>query len=276
MYQLAIMAYLSTPYRTAMALIFILHTFAGAPWQEAYQEVQEHEKFAPYLPDIAEKKGWRAMEKSAIRWGNRFLKYGAVHTKKRVRMRSMAGITPDEAKLASFLLKTGWTEYEKLHGRVYEIHHYFSSLKQALRKSPQLKAIYEKYHVAGEAKKRREFMQQLYKYDKLLRIRRRHIKYALSEELMARRQTRAKSLLARAATEPDFLERIFFVDECAIIFDHEIAKGVHVYCDAHDKGYRFVIPFKKAKPNQQIKVRVLAAVNYHTGAFFLELQEAVE
>jgi hypothetical protein len=43
-----------------------------------------------------------------------------------------------------------------------------------------------------------------------------------------------------------------------------------VYCDAHDKGYRFFIPYKKANPNQQIKVRIMAAVNYYNGTFFLE------
>ena len=43
-----------------------------------------------------------------------------------------------------------------------------------------------------------------------------------------------------------------------------------MYCDAHDKGYRFVIPFKKLNPSQKIKVRILAAVNWHDGTFFLE------
>jgi hypothetical protein len=265
------MAYYTTPCRTALAMVFLVHLCTGLTWKQAHRAVREKGDMKSVLPEIEdkEKQQWRRMQKAAIRVGRKLIAVGAVYNRKR--KQKLSSITPDEAKLASMLLKTGWMEYQHVGGRhITTKHHCFTSLKTALLKSRHLRDIYKKFIGPNPAKKRWQFMQQLYKHDPLLRIRRRHTKYAYSGIEMENRFKRAKSLLARDARDPDFLKRVFFVDECSIIFDHEIRKGVHVYCDAHDKGYRFVIPYRKANPNQQIKVRIMAAVNYHTGAFFLE------
>lgn len=264
------MAYSSMGYRAAVAMVYILHIFSGAPWTDAYAAVQTDEDIGGFLPELKNKKQAESMRKRALFWGKRLIRKQDLGNKQRVNMKKVSSITPDEARLAAFLLKTGWHEYKQKNGRWWKFHHYFTSLKQALRKCPQLKAIYQKFVEPNPNKKRRQFMRQLYKYDELLRVRRLHIKYELDLSLKKQRRNRGASLLRRLEREPDLLERILFVDECAIIFDHEISKGAHVYCDAHDKDYRFVIPFKKADPNKKIKVRIMAAVNYHTGAFFLE------
>lgn len=97
-----------------------------------------------------------------------------------------------------------------------------------------------------------------------------HIKYYLNDEEQEKRQKRAKQFLNRSRRDPNWLKDVYFVDECAITFDHEIRKGVRIYCDAHDKGYKYVIPCKKVDPNKKIKVHIFAAVNYREGACFLE------
>jgi hypothetical protein len=264
------MAYMSLRLRVALAMVFMAFTFGNVQWQEAYEAVRRDKEFKGILP---EQEMTKSQIRQAQRLGKKFQDTGSVHNKPK-QTNKMPSITPDEAKLAAFLLKSGWTEWKTQGRHRYQQHNYFSSLEEALGQSPQLRSIFDKFTGGGtnqdHPKHRRRFMEELYKHDNLLRVRRRHMKYAYDEELMQKRQTRAKSLLTRSRREPDFLKRVFFVDECAIVFDHEIRKGVHVYCDAHDKGYRFVIPFKKAKPSQKIKVRILAAVNYHTGAFFLE------
>ena len=210
---------------------------------------------------------WTESDSTYVRrWGGRFLDDGTVHTKEREYEMDVDSITDEEAKTAAMILKSGYTEsFDCGHGRTHEEHHYFTTLTQALEKSPQLRAIKEKYELTNRA-----FMQAMYAADPLLKRRRIHIKYDLDEDLKQERKDRAYYFLNKTDRDPDWLKRVYFVDECSIAFDHVIRKGVHVYCDAHDKGYRFVIPFKKLNPSQKIKVRILAAVNYHDGTFFLE------
>jgi hypothetical protein len=261
------MAYLGMTKRIALVVVYLIRIYNSMQWQAAYQFARQKPWIRELLTDDKLSKSDR---RQASRWGKRFERVGSVATKKRVFTIKPGDITPDEAKIAAMILKSGYMTRTTHHGRIQETHHYFSSLRQALSQSPQLMSIYQKYGYGTPGKKHRQFMEALYKHDPLLRIRRQHIKYALGAELMAERKQRATSLWARAHREPHFLERIFFVDECAIVFDHEIRKGIHVYCDAHDKGYRYVIPYKKLKANQKIKVRIMAAVNYHTGACFIE------
>lgn len=139
-----------------------------------------------------------------------------------------------------------------------------------MEKCPQLKNIYDKYDDECDDVTPQQFMEALYKWDPMLKTRRIHIKYALSDQLKTERQRKAKILYDRALRQADFLQRLFFVDECGIILDHELRKGTHVYCDAHDKAYRFVIPFQKLNPNKQIKIKIIGAVNMLTGPVFLE------
>lgn len=258
--------------RVALAVVYCLHVLAAMQWQAAYVAARADKELASVLPegDMTD-----TLKRAARRVGKKFMEVGTVANlprAKKVKTRSLlSAITPDEAKLASYLLKTGYVERTPIgHGRYREEHFYYESLGVAMEKCPHLKSIYDKYAAMCDKVDHQTFMEALYKYDPLLRVRRIHMKYALSEELKAQRQRRANSLLTRAGREPNFLQRLFFVDECGINFDHEIRKGVHVYCDAHDKGFRFVIPVRKLSPNKGIKVKVMGAVNMLTGPIFME------
>lgn len=258
--------------RVALVAAFLIQVLTAHTWQAAFAAVQKHDDLKG---SFTNEDMTKTQKQEARRLGKKFLKAGTVENMPRTKKVNthvlLSAITPDEAKLASFLLKSGYVERTATgHGRYREEHNYFESLTGAMERSPQLKSIYDKYAAMCKNVTPQSFMQALYKYDPLLCVRRIHMKYALDKELRAQRKTKATSFLTRAKREPDFLERLFFVDECAINFDHEIRKGVHVYCDAHDKGYRYVIPVKKLSANKGIKVKVMGAVNMVTGAVFLE------
>jgi hypothetical protein len=266
------MVYRSDMERVALCVVYCLHIFLALPWQAAYDAARCHKALENYLPegDMSE-----ADQQEARRAGKKFIGDATVknlpHTKHLNTHTLLQAIPPDEAKMASFILKTGYTESFPLpDGEVHTEHNYYTTLGDALDHSPALNGIYLKYKAMFEDLTHAEFMRALYKYDPLLRERRVHIKYALDDELKDQRLHKARYFYGKANSDPNWLKRIFFVDECAINFDHEIRKGVHVYCDAHDKGYRFVIPFEKLQPNKGIKVKVMGAVNMLTGPIFLE------
>jgi hypothetical protein len=209
--------------RVALAVVYFLQIFVTHRWATAYAAARKHEGIMDILPegDMTE-----AQQQEARRMGKKFLTSGTIanapHQKKINTNHLLNCITPDEAKLAAFILKTGYTEYiPQPHGRPLEEHFYYEHLKQAVEKSPQLKSIYDKYADMCDDVTPCKFMEALYKYDPLLRVRRIHIKYALDEELKQHRLTRAKTLLRRAQHEANFLQRLFFVDECGIVFDHD-------------------------------------------------------
>lgn len=256
---------LSKALRVACAICYLVAHFSDQSQQavwDAYHFFDEHDEEMGYTGTWTE-----TIRKRVVREGKHFMTRGTVENKKRELPPDPNSITPDEAKTASFILKSGYTEAFPLgHGRGYGTeHHYFTSLKQALHKSPQLLAIQEKFCLTN-----RKFLAAMYKYDPLLKTRRIHIKWALDDKLKDKRVKLAKKYIDKARKEPTFLKNTYFVDECAICFDHETRKGVHVYCDAYDKGYKFVIPFAKAHPSQKIKVHIMLAVNYYTGASFYE------
>lgn len=270
--KVAKMPYRSDMDRVALTVVFCLHVFHHLPWQAAYDAARCDPVLEKSLPLGAMSK---TDQQEARRVRKKFLQEATVknlpHPKQVNMHKLLSAIPEDEAKMASFLLKSGYVERTPTHhGHYMEEHHYFTSLGQALDKCPALKGIYDKYNALCDDVTPQTFMEGLYKWDPLLRTRLVHIKYALSDDLKAERKHRAETLYNRAQREADFLSRIFFVDECAICFDHEIRKGVHVYCDAHDKGYRFVIPFRKRNPNKKIKVKVMGAVNLVTGPVFME------
>lgn len=258
--------------RTALVTVYFIHLLTAVTWQEAYTTARNDKEIASILP---EGEMSDTMQKEARRVGKKFVAAGTVENLPRAKKvktnKLLSAITPDEAKLASFILKQGYTKLTPMgHGRYRDEHFYYETLGDALNKCPQLKSMYDKYAEQCDDVCPQTFMEALYKYDPFLRIRRIHMKYALDDKLREERRKRADSLLKRADKEPEFLKRLFFVDECAINFDHEIRKGIHVYCDAHDKGYRFVIPVEKLSPNKSIKVKVMGAVNMLTGPVWME------
>lgn len=266
------MPYKSNEERTAWAVVYCLHVFLYMPWAAAYAAGRGDAHLGKFL--LAEEMS-RSDQQEARRCGKKLIQNATVanlpHDKKLNTHKLLSAIPGDEAKLASCLLKTGYVERTPNgHGRFNEEHHYFTSLTSALEQCPPLRGIYEKYSAMCDKVTPELFMAALYKWDPLLRERRIHIKYALDEELKEQRQTKADYFFKQAKNNPEWLKRIFFVDECGINFDHEIRKGVTVYCDAHDKGYRFVIPFQKLQANRAIKVKVMGAVNMLTGPVFLE------
>lgn len=258
--------------RVALCVVYCLHIFLALPWQAAYDAARCDKVLEQYL-----KEGVMSVadQQEARRVGKKFLQDATVknlpHTKHVNTNSLLSAIPPDEAKLASFILKQGYTESTPLpDDEVYTEHNYFTSLQDAMDHSFALRGIYEKYEAMCENVTHAKFMRALYKYDPLLRVRRIHMKYALDDDLKEERQHKARYFYSKANSDPDWLKRIFFVDECAVNFDHEINKGVHVYCDAHDKGYRFVIPFEKLEPSKGIKMKVMGAVNMLCGPIFLE------
>jgi hypothetical protein len=255
---------LSQEARLALGVCFLMaamtNRHAGDLWPQ-------HDFFTKHNQEIGYKGVWTdAMRKAAQYHGQKLRDEGTVLNKTREMHPPLTTITTDEAKLAAFILKSGYTEHTRLaSGRIRSEHSYFTSLGQALEKSPQLASIKLKYGLPDK-----QLWTAMHKADPLLQRHRIHFMRALDEEAKHKRLTRARWFLSRANKDSTFLERIYFIDECAICFDHETRKGVHVYCDAFDKGYKYVIPYKKVKPNQKIKVHILVAVNAKTGATFLE------
>lgn len=270
--KVAKMPYRQDMQRVALTVVYCLHFFVHLNWQAAYAAARCNKELAPYL---AAEVMSTADQQEARRAGKKFIREATVknlpHVKKPNMHKLQSAISPDEAKLASYLLKTGYTESTPIGpNRTHTEHHYYTTLTGAMEKCPALKGIYDKYDAMCDDVTPSEFMAALYKWDPLLRERRIHIKYALDQDLKDKRQQKATYFHRKAQQDPNWLRRIFFIDECAINFDHEIRKGVHVYCDAHDKGVRFVIPFEKLDANKAIKVKVMGAVNMLTGPVFLE------
>jgi hypothetical protein len=256
---------ISRQLRLALGVCFLIATMTSDTRSKVWAR---YDFFTEYYEELGYTGKWTNTMDHAARYnGAKLQDQGTVLNKKRVKKWKLSTITPDEAKLASFILKTGYTEYTPMvgGGRTKEVHHYYTSLDDALERSLQLSAIKKKFNLTND-----QLWTAMHKADPNLRRRRVHIMRGLDDDAKQKRITKAKLFLTRVRTNTDFLDRIYFIDECAICFDHETRKGVHVYCDAFDKGYRMVIPYIKAKPNQKIKVHILVAVNAITGATFLE------
>lgn len=100
-----------------------------------------------------------------------------------------------------------------------------------------------------------------------------HIKLDYKEELDEQqkggRQAAAKLMLARLAHEPDFLDRVCWVDEwhCWCTPEHCATK---VWADAHDARARAVLPIKKQKNQDKVLIRCVAVVNARLGPIHME------
>jgi len=250
--------------RLALGMCYIMSVMYNCHCAQLWPQ---HEFFTVHNREIGYTGEWTdAMRKAAQYNGDKLMETGSVLNKTREYKPGPDKITTDEAKLAAFILKSGYTEQTPLgHGRIKVEHHYFTTLLQALEKSPHLLSIKIKYGLDH-----RQFWAAMHKADPTLERHRIHFMRDLDSDAKDKRMKRAKWFLTQHNNITDFLDRMYFIDECAICFDHETRKGVHVYCDAFDKGYKYVIPYKKANPTQKIKVHILVAVNAVTGAAFLE------
>ena len=266
------MQYRTNATRVALTVVYIIQFFTKASWAQAHKLAQKNKDLAKDLPAQLS-----ASDKAeGRRVGKKFMKEATVQNlphKKKVKTEDLRKcLTDHEYQLAAFILKSGYMQHQQFCNRFeeeeeHEVHTYYTSLGAALANDTHLKAIYDKAVEYDSRTTHRSFMQCLYRCDPFLQAHRVHIKMAMDEDLKDRRRTRATSLLTELSKQPMFQERLFFIDECAISFDHAIKRGVQVYCDAHDKGYRIVVPYKGA---HKIKVKIMGAVNYSTGAAWFE------
>lgn len=198
-------------------------------------------------------------------WFERFLDEGTLvdHKIKRI----PKSITEEEALNASVWLKTGyWIQMQGSRpGHIRWVHRWYPSIRRACRKCPELKAIRDKYGLSNK-----QLLYELRKYDPSLRRRKLYCKYEFDDEMLQRRQTRAKSLLKRANRDSTFLDRCYFIDECTIWLTDEIKKGMMVYCDAHDQGIHSVLHYEKLQEDKPIRVHLIAVVNAVHGCVYLE------
>ena len=266
------MPYSPDPVRVALTVVYIIQFFTKNTWAQANTQARQNPDLAKHLPETLTESD----QAQGRRVGKKFMKEGTVknlpHVKKLKTHDLRNRLTDHEYQLAAFILKNGYMQcqdFTSLSGQhvQYQEHTYYTSLGDGLARDAHLKAIYDKAVEFDSTTTHSTFMQALYKCDPLLQAHRVHIKFAMDEALQTRRQKRATSLLTALGKKPMYLERLVHVDECAICFDHTIKRGVQVYCDAHDKGYRFVIPYEG---DAKIKVKIMGAVNYATGAVWCE------
>jgi hypothetical protein len=266
------MQYRSNPQRMALTVVYIIQFFTKATWAQAHKLAQKNPEVSQHLPAVLSKSD----QAQSRRVGKKFMQEATVHNlphTKKVKTHDLRNsITDSQYNMAAFVLKSGYMEQQRFTNcfgeeEEQEVHTYYTSLGAALERDESLRDIYNKAVEYDSTTTHHSFMQCLYRCDPCLQSHRVHIKMAMDEELRERRRTRATSLLQQLQKNPKLLEQLFFIDECAISFDHAIKRGVLVYCDAHDKGYRFVIPYKGA---EKIKVKIMGAVNFHTGAVWFE------
>lgn len=205
------------------------------------------------------------LKRLSKRWGSRFLEGGSMRDLPR--RQKPRQVPLEEARLAAWYLKSGhWMVVPGTNHRKAEfVHRYYTSLDMACQHCPELMAIRQKYNVTNRA-----FFKAMRKADPMLVQHTVRLRYQLKKSDKKDRQTRATSLYSRCLGDPTFLERVYFIDECGIVIDNVLKKGVKVYTDAHDEGYKHVIHTQNVHNGSRIKLHILAAVNAVHGAFHLE------
>lgn len=199
------------------------------------------------------------------RWGRRFMQGGSMRDLPR--RKKGRKIPLEEARRAAWYLKSGrWMVVPGTdHREAALVHRYYTSLDMACQHCPELMAIRQKYRVTNK-----EFYRAMHEADPKLARRRVRLRYELKEETMRDRQDRAAKLYERCTNDSTYLDRIYFIDECGIVIDNVLKKGVQVYIDAHDHGYKHVIHTENVHNGSRIKLHILAAVNAVHGAVYLE------
>ena len=144
------------------------------------------------------------------------------------------------------------------------IHHYYTSIKQAVKRNQFLHDTCERYWVSPQ-----HLLRRMHERDPYLKWRKVDYKPELTAEQMRERQRVATLQLDAIRDVPDYLDSIWWIDEVSIWFVRGNC-NVKVYADAHDEGVHQVHHCKRMKKGKTIKVRALCAVNAITGPCFLE------
>ena len=203
----------------------------------------------------------------------KFLKYGIVLDRFVKRAHSKPPIVPDDvARKAAALVKEGYkTEVEvPLPGPLVgtekiQLQLFYGSITEAVEREPQLAAILKKYDVNSH-----QLLQRMCAVDPSMARRVVHFKMAHTYQQRYARQQQAAANLQAAAADPNWLRRIVWVDECCIWLVQGSQISKKVWAAAHDERVHAVIPCPLLGSTKPVKVRVIAAVNYHLGAFFME------
>lgn len=227
-------------------------------------------KKVPELANLLNKVAGETPGKLMLRYGQLFEKTGSVHDPPRGHYKEKPGKMPrDKALEASIMMKKGYFDYfpSDIYGTYRQEHRYYGTIEEACLAIPEMMAIKEKYGYTYE-----QLRVAMYKADPALKGRYIRPRWFLTEEEMDKRQTRAKSLFNKLSHggNTDWIRRLYCVDALHFVIDHEMKKGVHIYIDAHDKGYQDVITWNKLKASQPICISILGAVNMVQGGVYID------
>lgn len=249
------MPYSTLPARLLAALCWVLSGQLLGPalqlWKQHYKE---------------SKHGLVKSARSLITtWGPRLVKYGTLQNWKR--SRNPRKVPDAVAKTCCEVLKQGHIVKQQtrdLSQPPVEVHRYWTSIKVACQESAYLNSILIKYQVTPSA-----LLRRMHQVDPKLRRRRLKMKWNLTAQQKQQRQGIARQLLTMVDTIPNFLKRIFFIDECSIWLTASNV-NVKVYADAHDDNASAVMHIPGLEPNTKIKVHIFAVVNALLGPFFID------
>ena len=150
---------------------------------------------------------------------------------------------PDSiAMLASTMFKQGY--YRKRYisvasNRTQLVRQWWTSIKMACRECQALRNICEFYNCSPH-----KLLRAMKRVDPRLKYRLVDIKMHLSAKQRRARITVANRLISTFKLDPTFLQRVYWIDECAIWLSDLVEGGTKVWCDAHDKNVHEVIPCK--------------------------------
>lgn len=239
-------------------MLVIYNIMPGKTLPELWQEWPEPKAYADCHQTSA-------LHKITYRWGERF--QAGQSLEELPRKKKAKKIPEEEARRAATYLKTGqWMFITGTSTRKAEFQHrYYTSIQMACEHCPELMAIRNTYNLSNRA-----FLQAMHQADPTLVRRTVRMRYGLEEHQKAARQQRAATLYNRCVREPGWLNQVYFIDECGILIDNVLRKGAHVYCDAHDEGYKDVIHTEKISRQKTVKLHILAVVNALQGPVCLE------
>lgn len=248
-------------FRTWAAIIYtlsILNAFPNSSIPQLWHTWPESQELAGSLKDAA-------LYRATKRWGKK-LHAGEPLTDS-PRAHKAPKMPKEVALRAAQYLKVGHWEFVPATKTSQSrfVHRYYNTMQQACQKCVELQAIRNQYGLSNQ-----ELLIAIRAADPQLRRRRVRMKYALSESEMRSRKEGARLLLGRCNRDSSFLDRVFFVDECAIVIDNVMNKGASVYVDAHDKGYLAVIHSERIPKNKRVKFHFIAAVNAVYGAVYID------
>lgn len=150
---------------------------------------------------------------------------------------------------------------------------YYRSVQQAYAESAEIRQICDRNACNCE-----QLLAAMHRVDPHLVRRALRIKHDLTFEQKLNRQRAARWLKAKLRNEPDFLDRVVFIDEATIyLVGHMDNKALMVWCDQNDKQIHDVIHCPGLPKDKKIKLHFIAAVckkygplyfNWTTGSKF--------